>query len=65
MIAGSSTFLQGRYLLPLIGVMGLAASLLVNAAPRRLRAPACGLVLTTLLALQVVSLASVLGAYYL
>ena len=64
-IAGSTTFLQGRYLLPVVGVMGLAAALIVDAVPRRLRAPACGLVLTTLITLQVVSLVAVLGAYYL
>ncbi len=64
-IAGSPTFLQGRYLLPVVGIMGLAAAFIVNAVPRRVRAPACGLVVTTLLTLQVVSLVAVLGAYYL
>ena len=64
-IAGYHTFLQGRYLLPVVGVMGLAVSLIVNAVPRQLRAPACGLVLTTLLSLQVISLVALLEAYYL
>jgi 4-amino-4-deoxy-L-arabinose transferase-like glycosyltransferase len=64
-IAGSLTFLQGRYLLPAVGLGGLALGLIVAAVPLRARAPACGLVVTALLALQVVSLSAVLQAYYL
>jgi 4-amino-4-deoxy-L-arabinose transferase-like glycosyltransferase len=64
-IAGGGQLLQGRYLLPAVGLGGLAVGLILGAVPLRARAPACGLVITALLALQVVSLSAVLQAYYL
>jgi 4-amino-4-deoxy-L-arabinose transferase-like glycosyltransferase len=64
-IGGGGQFNQGRYLLPVVGLLGLAIALIVRALPPRVRPPACGLVLTGLLALQVISLSAVLQAYYL
>jgi uncharacterized membrane protein len=64
-IAGGVQFSQGRYLLPVIGLLGLTIGLIVRALPRRAQPAACGLVLTGLLALQVISLSTVLQAYYL
>ncbi len=65
LIAGQGPLLQGRYLLPAIGLFGLAVGFLIAHLPGRSRAPACGLVLAGLLAVQVLSLSSVLRAYYL
>lgn len=64
-IGGGGQFNQGRYLLPVVGLLGLAIALIIRALPHRARPPACGLLLTGLLALQVISLAAVLQAYYL
>ncbi len=65
LITGFATFLQGRYLLPVVGLFGLAFGLIVLRLPRRLRAVACGLIVTGLLTWQVISLAAVVKAYYL
>lgn len=65
LIAGSGQFLQARYLLPLVGLLGLAIGLIVSRVPVRARSSACALVLTSLLALQVISLAAIVQAYYL
>jgi 4-amino-4-deoxy-L-arabinose transferase-like glycosyltransferase len=56
--------LQGRYLLPLLGLFGLAVALIVSRVPARWRAPLCGLVITGLLTVQVIALATIAGAYY-
>ena len=64
-IAGRGTLLQGRYLLPLVGLLGLAVGLIVAKAPPRGRPSACGLALTGLLLLQTLSLVAVLEAFYL
>jgi 4-amino-4-deoxy-L-arabinose transferase-like glycosyltransferase len=64
-IDGGGEFLQGRYLLPVIGLLGLAVGLIVRAGPLRGRAVACGLTLTVMLAAQAVSLAAIVQAYYL
>jgi 4-amino-4-deoxy-L-arabinose transferase-like glycosyltransferase len=64
-IAGSGTFLQGRYLLPVVGLFGLAVALIIRRIPLRVRTPACGLVVSGLLAAQAISLAAVVQAYYL
>ncbi len=65
LISGGGPFLQGRYLLPVVGIAGLAVALVVSRVPLRLRAPACGLTLTLLLAAQAISLAAIVQAYYL
>ena len=64
-IAGSGTFLQGRYLLPVVGLFGLAVGLIIGRIPLRVRTPACGLAVSGLLAMQAISLAAVVQAYYL
>ncbi|MFZ0043718.1 MAG: hypothetical protein WAK93_20585 [Solirubrobacteraceae bacterium] len=64
-IAGKGSILQGRYLLPVLGLLGLAVGLIVSGVPLGGPPTACGLVLGSLLMLQVVSLASVLQAFYL
>jgi hypothetical protein len=64
-IAGQGGILQGRYLLPVVGLLGLAAGLIVARLPLKLAPTACGLVLASLLTLQAISLSSVLQAYYL
>ena len=64
-IAQQGPLLQGRYLLPVVSLLGLSVGLVVSRLPVRARPSACGLVLTGLLVLQTISLASVLGAYYL
>jgi hypothetical protein len=64
-IAGQGpTILQGRYLLPVVALFGLAVGLLVVRLPVGRRGPACGALLAALLALQVLSLATVAGEYY-
>jgi 4-amino-4-deoxy-L-arabinose transferase-like glycosyltransferase len=65
LIAGQGQFLQGRYLLPVVGLLGLAVGLIIGAIPLRLRSSACGLALTSLLAFQAISLAAIVQAYYL
>ena len=64
-ITGTRYFLQGRYLLPLIGLLGLAVGLIVVRLPTRLRPIGCSVVITWLLAWQAISLVSVMKAYYL
>ena len=58
------TILQGRYLLPVLGLFGLAVGLIVSRVPARFRAPTCGVLLVALLALQVIALATVAARYY-
>lgn len=64
LIAGAGEFLQGRYLFPVIGLLGLAVGLIVARVPRSIRPATCGLVVTVMLASQVISLAAVVQAYY-
>ena len=64
-IAGAGQILQGRYLLPMVGLLGLGVGLVVVALPARWRAGACGLTLAGLLVIQTLSLTTVLHAYYL
>jgi 4-amino-4-deoxy-L-arabinose transferase-like glycosyltransferase len=64
-IAGQGTIMQGRYLLPAVGLLGLAVGLIVTRAPIRWRPGACGLALTGLLLIQAISLVAVLEAFYL
>jgi hypothetical protein len=63
-IANQGGLLQGRYLLPVIGLWGLAVSLVVLKLPGRWRGMAAGGVLAALLLLQVLSLATVARTYY-
>jgi hypothetical protein len=63
-IVGQGALLQGRYLLPVIGLFGLAVALIVRHIPVRWRASTAGVVLAALLILQVLSLATIVKAYY-
>ena len=63
-IAGEGAILQGRYLLPAIGVFGLAVALIVTRIPARVRGPACGALAMALMLLQVLALTTVVQAYY-
>jgi 4-amino-4-deoxy-L-arabinose transferase-like glycosyltransferase len=63
-IAGDGALLQGRYLLPVIGLFGLAVALIVSRLPARWRGPACGALLAGMLLLQVLALATVAQRYY-
>ena len=65
LIAGGGPFLQGRYLLPVVSLLGLAVGLIIARAPTRVRPSACALALTVLLVMQVISLSTELHAYYL
>ena len=65
LIIGEGQFLQGRYLLPVVGLLGLAIALIVSRIPLKARALACALTLVALLSVQVISLATVVHAYYL
>ncbi len=56
--------LQGRYVLPVIGLFGLTVAFVVSRLPVRWRAPACGALLAGLLVLQVLSLGTVAETYY-
>lgn len=56
--------LQGRYLLPVLGLFGLAVALIVSRVPVRWRAPVCGVLLVALLGVQAIALATVAGGYY-
>jgi 4-amino-4-deoxy-L-arabinose transferase-like glycosyltransferase len=64
-IFGSGQFLQGRYLLPIVSLFGLAVGLVVVRLPPRFRPSACALVLTGLLVFQAISLSTVVHGYYL
>jgi 4-amino-4-deoxy-L-arabinose transferase-like glycosyltransferase len=63
-IAGEGPLLQGRYLLPVVGLFGLGVALTVSRLPQRWRGPACGVVVAGLLLLQVLALATVAQRYY-
>ncbi|MGA2009483.1 MAG: DUF2142 domain-containing protein, partial [Solirubrobacteraceae bacterium] len=65
LISGGGQFVQGRYLLPVVGLLGLAVGLVVSRVPARARVAACSLTVVGLLAFQAVSLATVVQAYYL
>jgi len=63
-INGQGPILQGRYILPLSGLFGLAVALILTRLPARWRAPACGVVLAGMLLVQVLALATVAQRYY-
>jgi 4-amino-4-deoxy-L-arabinose transferase-like glycosyltransferase len=65
LIIGGGQFLQGRYLLPVVGLLGLAVSVVIVRIPSRFRPSACAVALTALLAFQAISLSTVVHAYYL
>lgn len=64
LVGGTGPFNQGRYLLPLVSLFGAAVAAAVAVVPERRRAPAIGLVLGGLFALQLFSLAIVAGRFY-
>ena len=55
---------QGRYLLPLVALLGLAVGLLLSRLPARWRPAAGGIVLAALLVLQVLALGTIARTYY-
>ena len=63
-INGQGPILQGRYILPLSGLFGLAVALILSRLPARWRAPACGVVVAGMLLVQVLALATVAQRYY-
>jgi 4-amino-4-deoxy-L-arabinose transferase-like glycosyltransferase len=64
LIGGSGPFTQGRYLLPLIALMGAATAAAVSVLPARRQPLAAGVVLGGLVVLQLASLGIVLGRFY-
>jgi 4-amino-4-deoxy-L-arabinose transferase-like glycosyltransferase len=64
LVGGSGAFNQGRYLLPLVALMGVAVAAAVSALPVRRRAQGAAVVLGGLAVLQLFSLAIVLGRFY-
>jgi 4-amino-4-deoxy-L-arabinose transferase-like glycosyltransferase len=64
LIAGQGPLLQGRYLLPLVALFGLTVAFGIHHLPRRVQAAGCGVVIAGLLVLQVLSLSTVMQAYY-
>jgi hypothetical protein len=65
LIAGGGQFLQGRYLLPVVGLLGLPVGLVIARVPLRLRPSACAAAVTVLLVAQAISLSTVVHGYYL
>jgi 4-amino-4-deoxy-L-arabinose transferase-like glycosyltransferase len=64
LINNQGPFLQGRYLLPVVGLFGLAVALVLSRLPRRWEAPACATLVPLMLLLQVLALATVARTYY-
>ncbi|HWF51710.1 MAG TPA: DUF2142 domain-containing protein [Solirubrobacteraceae bacterium] len=63
-LSSGYALLQGRYVLPVIGLFGLIVAFVISRLPTPLRAPVCGAVLGALLVLQVLSLGTVAETYY-
>ena len=63
-LAGQGAILQGRYLLPALGLLGLAVALVVGRLPAAWRAPVCGVLIAGMLLLQIVALGTVGARYY-
>jgi 4-amino-4-deoxy-L-arabinose transferase-like glycosyltransferase len=63
-IAGQPAVIQGRYLLPVLPLFGLAVGLVVTRVPLRWRSPVTGGILAALLLVQVLALSTVAGGYY-
>ncbi|MFZ0039920.1 MAG: DUF2142 domain-containing protein [Solirubrobacteraceae bacterium] len=64
LIAGEGALLQGRYLLPVIGLFGLCVALIVLRIPERWRGMSAGAFVAGMLLLQVLSLATIAKVYY-
>jgi 4-amino-4-deoxy-L-arabinose transferase-like glycosyltransferase len=61
---GRGAFIQGRYLLPLIAMFGLAVAAAVSRIPARARGPVVAVLMVGLLALQVIALGTIARTYY-
>ena len=64
LITGGGPFLQGRYLLPVVGLFGLAVALTFSRVPARWQGPVCGALVSGMLLLDVLALSTVAGTYY-
>ena len=64
LIASQGPILQGRYLLPVLGLFGLAVALVVGRLPAPWRAPVCGVLIAGMLLLQIVALGTLGARYY-
>ena len=64
LINNQGPFLQGRYLLPVVGLFGLAVALVLGRLPRRWQGPACATLVPAMLLLQVLALSTVARTYY-
>jgi 4-amino-4-deoxy-L-arabinose transferase-like glycosyltransferase len=63
-VNGDGRLLQGRYLLPLSGLLGIGVAVLIARVPRRWRPSISAAVLGGLLCLQLVALATIARTYY-
>jgi 4-amino-4-deoxy-L-arabinose transferase-like glycosyltransferase len=63
-LLGGSEFMQGRYLLPLIALAGVAAAAALTALPYRWRPVAAGMTLGGLFVAQLIALATTLTRFY-
>jgi len=63
-LAGQGAVLQGRYVLPVVGLLGLAVGLVVGRLPAAWRAPVCGVLIAGMLLLQIVALGTIGARYY-
>jgi hypothetical protein len=64
LIGGSGAFNQGRYLLPLVALMGAAAAAAVSVLPARRQPVGAALLLGGLTVLQLASLGIVVARFY-
>ena len=65
LLASQGLFVQGRYLLPVVGLLGMLVGVILVRVPQPARPWICGLTLSALLAAQVLSLATIAQGYYL
>ncbi len=61
---GTDPIITGRYLVPLLALAGATVAFCVSALPRRARAPAAGIVLGALVALQLSELGLSIARFY-
>jgi 4-amino-4-deoxy-L-arabinose transferase-like glycosyltransferase len=64
LISGDGPLLQGRYILPISGLFGLAIALLVKRMPLRWREGFAALVMAAMFLVQVLALATIAKRYY-
>jgi hypothetical protein len=64
LVSGTGPFNQGRYLLPLTPLFGLAAAATVGLLPERRRPLGAAALLGGMIALQLLSLSLVAGRFY-